>query len=99
MQQKGFDVRETVFAGDSGNDLPVLASAVPAVLVANASEEVREAAVRQALANGYPEALYVARGTLPGMNGNYTAGVLEGVLHYIPEAARWLEERRVAETN
>lgn len=99
MQQKGFDVRETVFAGDSGNDLPVLTSAVPAVLVANASEEVREAAVRQALANGHPEALYVARGTLPGMNGNYTAGVLEGVLHYIPEAACWLEERRVAETN
>jgi HAD superfamily hydrolase (TIGR01484 family) len=99
MRQQGFEVAETVFAGDSGNDLPVLTSAVPAVLVANASEEVREAAVQQAAANGHPDALYIAHGALPGMNGNYSAGVLEGIVHFIPEAHRWLDEWPVAEIN
>lgn len=99
MRELGFDLAETVFAGDSGNDLPVLTSAVPAVLVGNASEEVREAALRESLANGHPESLYIAHGALPGMNGNYTAGVLEGVLHYIPEARLWMDEMRMLETN
>ncbi len=36
MRQQGFDDGNTVFAGDSGNDVPVLVSAVPSVLVANA---------------------------------------------------------------
>jgi hydroxymethylpyrimidine pyrophosphatase-like HAD family hydrolase len=39
MQQQGFDHSNTVFVGDSGNDLPVLASAVPAILVANVDED------------------------------------------------------------
>ena len=99
MRQQGFSVAETVFAGDSGNDLPVLASALPAVLVANASEEVRQAALQQVAANGHPDALYIAHGALPGMNGNYSAGVLEGVVHFIPEARHWLDEPRLAETS
>lgn len=99
MRQLGFDMEETVFAGDSGNDLPVLTSALPAVLVANASEEVRAAALRQTAANGHSESLYIAHGTMPGMNGNYTAGVLEGVVHYIPEARHWLDEPHLAETD
>ena len=27
-----------------------------------------------------------------GMNGNYTAGVLEGVVYYQPEVRNWLVE-------
>ncbi|MDD2929779.1 MAG: HAD-IIB family hydrolase, partial [Sideroxydans sp.] len=37
MRQQGYGRLDTVFAGDSGNDLDVLQSDVPAVLVANAS--------------------------------------------------------------
>lgn len=80
MRQESFDTQHTVFAGDSGNDLDVLLSPVQSVLVANADQEVR-AAVKEAT----PDALYVARGGFLNMNGNYSAGILEGIAHYRPE--------------
>jgi sucrose-6F-phosphate phosphohydrolase len=92
MQRKGFTLADTVFAGDSGNDLPVLASEIPAVLVANASPEVRSEALAQARGWGYADALYIAQGGFMDMNGNYAAGVLEGVVHYKPEVRNWLTE-------
>jgi len=92
MQHTGHALGDTVFAGDSGNDLPVLASEIPAVLVANASAEVRREALAQAAARGHADALYIARGGFMNMNGNYTAGVLEGVVHYQPELRSWLME-------
>jgi HAD superfamily hydrolase (TIGR01484 family) len=92
MQRNGFRFDETVFAGDSGNDLPVLVSEIPSVLVANAGEAVRSEALSQAAARGNPSALYIAQGGYLGMNGNYTAGVLEGVVHYHPAVADWLEQ-------
>jgi hypothetical protein len=27
-----------------------------------------------------------------GMNGNYSAGVLEGLVHFLPHMRKWLEE-------
>ena len=92
MHQCGFSYRDTVFAGDSGNDLPVLASAIPAVLVANASEDVRTSAQQQAAVLGHSSQLYLAGGGLLGMNGNYSAGVLEGIVHFIPQTEAWLEQ-------
>lgn len=80
----GFELNQTVFAGDSGNDLPVLASAVPSVLVANAPPSVAATAVAAAERTGNREALYLASGTFERMNGNYSAGILEGVAHYHP---------------
>ncbi len=84
----------TVFAGDSGNDMEVLESQVPSVLVANAQESVRAKAVARAMANGHGAALYLAQGGLGGMNGNYSAGILEGVAHFIPETRHWLESQK-----
>jgi hydroxymethylpyrimidine pyrophosphatase-like HAD family hydrolase len=81
----GYSSGETVFSGDSGNDLVVLGSAIPAVLVANAASEVRDAALAKAAAAGNSEALYCALGGFANMNGNYSAGILEGVVHYHPE--------------
>jgi len=78
----GFATRDIVYAGDSGNDLPVLASGIPSVLVANASPEVRKVAEEAARAAGWADRLYLARGGVLGMNGNYSAGILEGVAHY-----------------
>ncbi len=92
MRHQGFDVTNTVFAGDSGNDLPVLASAVPSVLVANADGEVVEQAKAKALQQGTMAAFYLARGNFLGMNGNYSAGILEGVAHYHPDTRHWMEE-------
>ena len=94
MRRKGFDEAHTVFAGDSGNDLPVLTSGLQAVLVGNASEEVRGEAVRDIEAKGLRDRLYLARGGFLGMNGNYAAGVLEGLAHFLPVTRRWLEAER-----
>jgi hypothetical protein len=82
----------TLFAGDSGNDLAVLGTEMPSVLVGNAEPSVRAAAVAAARAAGYQDRLYLARGGYRGMNGNYAGGVLEGVVHFVPEADAWLDE-------
>lgn len=90
MRELGAADTRTVFSGDSGNDLPVLTSGLQAVLVANARDDVREEALAGAQAAGRPERLYVARGGFLGMNGNYSAGVLEGLAHFVPEVEGWL---------
>ncbi len=92
MQRQGFDTTNTVFAGDSGNDLPVLVSTVPSVLVANADAEVVQQAQTLAREQGTSAAFYLAQGGFLGMNGNYSAGILEGVAHYHPDIQLWLEQ-------
>jgi sucrose-6F-phosphate phosphohydrolase len=88
MKQNGFNLENTVFAGDSGNDLDVLLSDIPSVLVANAGTEVRSQTAKANTA-----AFYVAKGGYMGMNGNYSAGILEGVAHYLPDVDAWLREQ------
>ena len=90
MQQLRFDYSETVFAGDSGNDICVMSSQIQSVLVANAEEDVRDAAIKQAQVNHQLNTLYLAQGDFMDMNGNYSAGILEGVAHYIPQAENWI---------
>lgn len=85
MQQKGFGNEDTIFAGDSGNDSDVLVSDIPAVLVANADAETRKL-----VSDANQGSLYLAQGDYLDMNGNYSAGILEGVAHYRPEVDKWL---------
>ena len=91
MKKQGFTLENTIFSGDSGNDLDVLISDIPAILVANADAEVR----RQ-VANANEATLYIAKGDFLGMNGNYSAGIIEGVAHYLPEINAWLREQNLA---
>lgn len=91
MDQKGYLKSRVVFCGDSGNDLDVLTSDIQAVLVKNASDEVRREALESVVKNGQAETLYLARGNFLGMNGNYTAGVLEGLAHFEPDVHPWVE--------
>jgi HAD superfamily hydrolase (TIGR01484 family) len=92
MIEESYTLENTVFAGDSGNDLPVLTSPIHSVLVANATNEVRQQALQMAIAQGTKDALYLAHGTLLDMNGNYSAGILEGCVHYLPHTRNWIEE-------
>lgn len=92
MRHQGFDYKNTVFAGDSGNDLPVLASAVQSVLVANGAPDVFEQALFLSREHGTAEAFYRAQGGFLGMNGNYSAGILEGIAHYLPFTRLWMEQ-------
>ncbi len=87
----GLRREDTVCAGDSGNDMDFLVGPLPAVLVANAADDVREAARNDAAAAGLGDRLYLAAGGVPGLNGNYAGGIIEGVLHYHPERASDLE--------
>jgi hypothetical protein len=85
MQQQGYGRLDTVFAGDSGNDLDVLKSDVPAVLVANAAPELK-----QQVKHIHKASLCTARGGFLGRNGNYSAGIIEGAAYHWPEIEAWL---------
>ena len=91
MGQLEFKLEDTVFAGDSGNDLAVLTSRIQSVLVANASPEVKAEARQMADRLGTSASLYFAQGNFMGMNGNYSAGILEGVCHFLPKIRKWIE--------
>jgi len=91
MRELGVGIENTVFAGDSGNDLPVLISPIRSVLVANASADVRREAQALATLRATGSALYLAKGGFMGMNGNYSAGILEGVAHYLPHTQQWMK--------
>ena len=80
-----YDTGEIVFAGDSGNDLQVLGSAIPSILVANAEADIKRQALELAAKNGYPEALFLAEEENYALGGNYTAGVLQGLVYFVPE--------------
>ncbi|RLJ19544.1 haloacid dehalogenase [bacterium endosymbiont of Escarpia laminata] len=90
MSLHGFDYGNTVFCGDSGNDIEVLASPVPAVLVANSEPDVQDLARRLADDMGQAAQLYIAKGNFMGLNGNYSAGMLEGIAHYHPQSIKWM---------
>jgi HAD superfamily hydrolase (TIGR01484 family) len=90
MRMHGFSYENTVFCGDSGNDLEVLASPIPAVLVANAQPVVREFALQRAETLGCERQLYIAKGRFMRMNGNYSAGMLEGIAYYHPQTLEWM---------
>lgn len=91
MKKFNFAIDETIFAGDSGNDISVMASPIHSILVANATDTVKSTAVEQAHLNGEAASLYIAKGDYLGMNGNYSAGILEGIVHYIPDVKNWIE--------
>ena len=85
-------MKQTVFAGDSGNDLPVVASGeLQSILVKNAHEDVISTAKQALHEKGASEQLYIAQGGFLQMNGNYSAGVLEGVAHFLPQTKSWLD--------
>lgn len=93
MDELRFDPDRTVFCGDSGNDLEVLISPIPAVLVANARADIKDLARKLASDAGTAETLYIATGGFMGMNGNYSGGMLEGIAHYHQGIAGRLEDR------
>lgn len=85
IEKNSFDYARTVFSGDSGNDQAVLLSPVKSVIVANASPQLKSQIREQVGATGSSDRLYIARGGYLNMNGNYAAGILEGINHYFPE--------------
>ena len=60
---------------------------VRANLISNAHPEVRDMAVAQSRELDLADWLYCAQGGWRGLNGNYGAGILEGVAHFRPDLA------------
>lgn len=85
IERLAMEKQDTVFAGDSGNDLPVLISDIPSVVVNNALSSIKTTARRLADKQGLAQQLYMARGGFYGLNGNYCAGILEGLIHFHPD--------------
>jgi len=92
ISQEQFSENRTVFAGDSGNDLDVLTGGLQAILVKNAAEDVRKEAVNRLSQKHMRNRLYMPMGNFLGMNGNYAAGVLEGLAHFIPETEKLIAD-------
>lgn len=90
-EKLGVPLNQVIYAGDSGNDLQVMASEVPSVLVANSHDEVKVLADQQASEQGNRQALYLAQGVGLETNGNYAGGILEGVWHFMPQLRCELE--------
>lgn len=84
MKNQDFTLKNTVFSGDSGNDLDVLISPIKSILVANAHGEVKAKVNSYIQKTGDTNSIYIAQGNYLNMNGNYSAGILEGIAHYFP---------------
>lgn len=84
INNQDFTLENTVFSGDSGNDLDVLISPIKSILVANAHQEVKEKINSYIQETGDTNSIYIAQGNYLNMNGNYSAGILEGIVHYFP---------------
>lgn len=83
------DMNDVLFAGDSGNDVTALAAEHPGVLVANADSKTRASVLEQSAATNIQSTAYLADGALQvtgyeSLNGNYAAGIVEGLLHFRP---------------
>lgn len=90
QQRESLSDNQVLFAGDSGNDVSALASSLYSVIVANADQPTRDATAQLAASTGNSGCTYQAVGALtlaPGLtlNGNYAAGIVEGLLHFQPD--------------
>ncbi|MFK7993854.1 MAG: HAD-IIB family hydrolase [Granulosicoccus sp.] len=90
---------EIMFAGDSGNDVTAICARQLGVLVANADSVTRAAVLDHMQDSSISASIYLARGDLTvagldALNGNYSAGIIEGLIHFRPQ---WLEHLKDAD--
>jgi len=84
-RQLNIELDQVLFAGDSGNDLPVLSSPIKSVLVANAEPEIRKQAIELAAVYDCSDSLYIAKSEKNPFDGNYSAGVMQGISFFYPD--------------
>lgn len=81
VRKMGVEKDRIIYCGDSGNDLVPLTAGYKAVVVANATDEVRRRVADTAEKNNVADKIYYARGNTRH-NGNYVSGILEGLEHF-----------------
>lgn len=94
LSQENMAPEQALFAGDSGNDLSVLASGLRVVMPRNGKEEVRKEACRllEKKERGLSRQLYQAKGGFLGFDGHVLGGVLEGLCMHFPHTRDWMTE-------
>jgi hydroxymethylpyrimidine pyrophosphatase-like HAD family hydrolase len=80
-EELNLTTEQIIYAGDSGNDLQPLASGFRSILVANATDSVRQAVLELSAQLGTHDSLYLAK-PADGLNGCYYSGILLGLRHY-----------------
>lgn len=92
VNQERIPEDRVVFAGDAGNDFPVLSSGYRAVMPRNGEEDVLKKAHAhlEKKERGLSKRLYQAKGGFLGMDGNVMGGVLEGLYMHFPHTREWM---------
>lgn len=90
QQHLHYGEKNTIFAGDSGNDLPLFGSSIRSVLVANAEPDIKREVQDIAQINDHHKRIYIATKDKSPLGGYYSAGVVQGVLFFMPELAKEL---------
>jgi sucrose-6F-phosphate phosphohydrolase len=81
-EKLGFKHSEVIYAGDSGNDIEPLTSGYQSIVVKNAHSAVKVEVQKIAEEKGIVDQIYFAQGLSEKLNGNYSAGVVEGVSYF-----------------
>lgn len=92
LSQTGISADRALFAGDAGNDLPVLASGLRSVMPRNGQAQVRDHAyqILEKKERGLSKRLYMAKGGFLGLDGHVLGGVLEGIYMHFPQTREWM---------
>ncbi len=72
---------DIVYCGDSGNDIIPLTSGYKSILVKNAKDKIKDTVSKINYDLGNIDKLYIAKGN-EKMNGNYSSGIIEGLLKF-----------------
>ena len=78
--------------------MEVILSPLNSVLVANSSAEIQQMARDGVSQRGLQDSLYIATGDFLGMNGFYSAGMLEGIAHFFPQTYHWMQITECSQT-
>lgn len=98
MKHISFSHNQTVFTASHGNVSSILSSGLQMALIKNTRDDVHKMPLHQLQTTGHSKYLYLTQGGLLGMNGNYSAGVLEGLIHFLPHTLDWLQQTHAWET-
>lgn len=79
--QEGFQKEQTIYCGDSGNDILPLTSCYKSILVKNTPDDVKKTVLKLASEAKCTDSVYIANGT-DLRNGNYASGIIEGLIHF-----------------
>ncbi|CAH9017646.1 YcgL domain-containing protein [Candidatus Nitrosacidococcus sp. I8] len=89
IEKNSLDKYQVVFVGGEEKDL-ALFTHFKSVLVRNADLELQQE-VLDSLPQGAEENFYIAWGSFLGLDGNYSAAILEGLAYFFPHTRAWME--------